>query len=67
MSKSSSLSNNERKTVSQNANVLSNVLVSIGNTPMLELASHGPIPIHSKVEFLNPGRITKNHVVKYIL
>jgi cysteine synthase A len=46
---------------------ISNVLASIGNTPMLELAQLGPVPVYAKAEFLNPGGSIKDRVAKYLL
>ncbi|MEW6439346.1 MAG: cysteine synthase A [bacterium] len=47
--------------------VRSNILETIGNTPLLCLSRTYDHPIHAKAEFLNPGGSIKDRVAKYIL
>ncbi len=45
----------------------SDILSTIGNTPLLHLSQLGPQPILAKAEFLNPGGSIKDRVAKHII
>jgi len=46
---------------------ISDLLDTIGNTPMLRLSRVGRVPIFAKAEFLNPGGSIKDRVGKYLI
>ncbi|MBN1673052.1 MAG: cysteine synthase A [Kiritimatiellae bacterium] len=44
-----------------------NILNTIGNTPMLELARLSDVPIFAKAEYMNPGGSIKDRVARYLI
>jgi cysteine synthase len=44
-----------------------NILNTIGNTPLLELACLPDVPIYAKAEYLNPGGSIKDRVARFII
>jgi cysteine synthase A len=44
-----------------------NILNTIGNTPLLELARLGNVPIFAKAEYMNPGGSIKDRVALYLI
>ena len=44
-----------------------NILNTIGNTPLLELARLGSVPIFAKAEYMNPGGSIKDRVALYLI
>jgi len=44
-----------------------NILNTIGNTPMLDLARVCDVPIFAKAEYMNPGGSIKDRVARYLI
>ncbi|MBN2441550.1 MAG: cysteine synthase A [Spirochaetales bacterium] len=44
-----------------------NILNTIGNTPLLKLARLSEVPIYAKAEFLNPGGSIKDRIALYLI
>jgi cysteine synthase len=44
-----------------------NILNTIGNTPLLKLARLSSVPIYAKAEFLNPGGSIKDRIALYLI
>jgi cysteine synthase A len=44
-----------------------NILNTIGNTPLLKLARLSQVPIYAKAEFMNPGGSIKDRVALYLI
>jgi cysteine synthase A len=44
-----------------------NILNTIGNTPLLELARLSDVAVYAKAEYMNPGGSVKDRVARYII